>query len=269
MSGCRNGACHTPYFSLCPCILRTMVEGSTPRAAAALRTEPHWSMACWIAANSNPVPLSPSAAGSPACHGGGFPVLRPEFLGKIFPPISHLPEWWNHQVLQHIFQLPDVTRPGIVFKSVDGVREKIVFLGVILLIHHRQKVVEQRYDVLLPLPQGRNLDTDHIQTVSTDPPGIVPPEPSAPDSCWWPAMTRTLISMGSVPPTRVTFRCWSTRSSFTCMCSGRSPIFIQKDVPPFAASKRPLCPLLSAPVNAPFSYRTARTRSDSPEWPRS
>ncbi len=55
-----------------------------------------------------------------------------------------------------------------------------------------------------------------------------------------------------IPPTRSNSDSCSTRSSFTCISTGISPISSRNSVPPWASSNRPgLAP--TAPVNAPFS----------------
>ncbi len=55
------------------------------------------------------------------------------------------------------------------------------------------------------------------------------------------------------PPTLRSFFSWITLSSLTCMERGISPISSRKTVPPWAASSKPIL-MLSAPVNAPFSW---------------
>ena len=68
---------------------------------------------------------------------------------------------------------------------------------------------------------------------------------------WVAAMTRTSTSIGSLPPTRSKRRSWSTRSNFTCIVSGTSPISSRNSVPPWACSNRPIRSR-SAPVNDAF-----------------
>lgn len=187
-----------------------MVEGSTPRAAAALRTEPHWSMACWIAANSTRSTVTFSGRISRMPTGGGFPVLRPEFLGKIFPP-NLISRSGDHQVLQHIFQLPDVTRPDSFQKrrwcrrksssgcdtSDSPPSESGLSSGTMSSFRSRR---------------GGIWTPDHIQTVVQ-----ILPELSLPNH-----LLQILVGGRDDPdvdidglgaPTRVTFRCWSTRSA--------------------------------------------------------
>src|SRR5687768_10449662 len=65
-------------------------------------------------------------------------------------------------------------------------------------------------------------------------------------------MTRTLTLIGWLPPTRKKVRLSSTRSSFTWVASGISPISSRKMVPVSASSNRP-SRRSAAPVNAPFS----------------
>ena len=67
------------------------------------------------------------------------------------------------------------------------------------------------------------------------------------------AMTRTSTLIGWVPPTRKKVRLSSTRSSFTWVESGISPISSRKMVPPSASSNRP-SRRSAAPVKAPFSW---------------
>jgi len=66
------------------------------------------------------------------------------------------------------------------------------------------------------------------------------------------ATTRTSIGVLVREPSRTTSRSCSTRSSLTCIDSGRSPISSRNSVPPCAASNQPGF-ALNAPVNAPFS----------------
>src|SRR6266511_4322235 len=66
------------------------------------------------------------------------------------------------------------------------------------------------------------------------------------------AMTRTSTRSVRVLPRRSNSPCSSTRSSFACSSSGRSPISSRKIVDPSATSNRPLC-RARAPVYAPRS----------------
>ena len=75
----------------------------------------------------------------------------------------------------------------------------------------------------------------------TGPRGTRPSSIAASMSRWVAATMRTSTVIWPRPPTRCTARSSSTRSSFTCMSAGMSPISSRKRVPPSASSKRPSC----------------------------
>jgi len=75
------------------------------------------------------------------------------------------------------------------------------------------------------------------------------------------ATTRTSTGIACVPPTRVSSRSSSTRSSFTCVLGGISPISSRNSVPPSASSKRP-SRRSAAPVKAPFSWPNSSLSSN-------
>jgi hypothetical protein len=65
-------------------------------------------------------------------------------------------------------------------------------------------------------------------------------------------MSRTCTGSACSPPSRVTARSCSTRSSRACSACGMSPISSRNSLPPCACSNLPRCARI-APVNAPFS----------------
>ena len=72
--------------------------------------------------------------------------------------------------------------------------------------------------------------------------------------------TSTAPRLGSRPRARTSRSC-STRSSFTCRCSGRSPTSSRKSVPPAAISKRPVAVAHRAGEGARARGRRARSRA--------
>ncbi|MNR10870.1 hypothetical protein D3C85_1271420 [compost metagenome] len=76
------------------------------------------------------------------------------------------------------------------------------------------------------------------------------------------AMMRTSTFWVLLLPTRSKVRSCSTRSSFTCIGNGMSPISSRNRVPPLASSKRP-ARLVMAPVKAPFSWPKSSLSSSS------
>ena len=79
--------------------------------------------------------------------------------------------------------------------------------------------------------------------------------------------TRTSTERVSLEPTRSNSCCSSTRSSLRCPGKDRVPISSRNNVPPFAASKRPIRSLF-APVNAPGSApKSSASRSSSGSAP--
>ena len=76
-------------------------------------------------------------------------------------------------------------------------------------------------------------------------------------------MMRASLVRGRLSPTRSKARSCSTRSSFTCRCTGRSATSSRKSVPPAATSKRP-ARSRTAPVKAPRTCPNSSLSSSSP-----
>ncbi len=76
--------------------------------------------------------------------------------------------------LQDVFELPNVTRPGVGLEPGHGVVVDAGDVLVHLLVVDAEKMQGQLRDVLGPLAQGRHHDVQHVQSEEQGPRGIAP-----------------------------------------------------------------------------------------------
>ncbi len=125
VSGCRNGACHTPtsLYALASC--GQWWRDPLPEPQRPCGQSRTGQMACWIAANSTRSTVTFSGRISRMPTAAGSPVLRPEFLGKIFPP--NLISRSGITRFSSTFPAPGRYQARDSFSKASMVSEKIVF----------------------------------------------------------------------------------------------------------------------------------------------
>src|SRR5689334_5451303 len=71
----------------------------------------------------------------------------------------------NHISFYEVFQLANVTRPGILHHAADGVVAEGGWVLPVEFAVLALEEFEEDGDLLAPLAQGRNVDSDDVQTV--------------------------------------------------------------------------------------------------------
>src|SRR6059036_245400 len=91
-------------------------------------------------------------------------MLRPYRSGPKVRPVEYLLVRQHRRPLDRVLELADIARPLLLFEPGDG----IIAEGqrpAEALRQPRHEMPRQRSDVVLPLPQGRQLDHDDVDPI--------------------------------------------------------------------------------------------------------
>ena len=88
----------------------------------------------------------------------------PDFLRKMLD----INDPWavdDQNGLNGIFQFPDISRPFVIGQEIHGLLRDSLYLHMIFLIIFLNKKMDEKGNIIPPIPQGRKFDIHHIQTI--------------------------------------------------------------------------------------------------------
>ena len=135
----------------------------------------------------------------------------------------------DHEPIDRVFELADVARPVVRLQRPQHRTREPGHGASVLGVGGLQEVQGERLDILSALPQRRQMNREHIESVVE----VLTKRPSCTicRSCAFVAATTRKSACSSLSePTGVNRFSCKTRSSFACRSSGISPISSRKIV---------------------------------------